>query len=34
MRGIVLYMAVEDFGIMPVEPKVSGTPVLVNEIGC
>jgi len=31
--ALFVYMAVEDFGIMPVEAMGSGTPVLVNEIG-
>lgn len=30
---LFVYMAVEDFGIMPVEAMACGTPVLVNEIG-
>jgi glycosyltransferase involved in cell wall biosynthesis len=34
-RGAALfvYMAIEDFGIMPVEAMACGTPVLVNEVG-
>jgi len=31
--ALFVYMAVEDFGIMPVEAMACGTPVLVNEIG-
>jgi glycosyltransferase involved in cell wall biosynthesis len=30
---LFVYMAIEDFGIMPVEAMACGTPVLVNEIG-
>jgi glycosyltransferase involved in cell wall biosynthesis len=30
---LFVYMAVEDFGIMPVEAMASGTPVLANDIG-
>ncbi|MGV0776989.1 glycosyltransferase [Mycolicibacterium elephantis] len=30
---LFVHMAVEDFGIMPVEAMACGTPVLVNEIG-
>lgn len=30
---LFVFMAVEDFGIMPVEAMAAGTPVLVNEIG-
>lgn len=30
---LFVYMAVEDFGIMPVEAMACGTPVLVNEVG-
>ncbi len=31
--ALYVYMAVEDFGIMPVEAMACGTPVLVNTIG-
>ncbi|MGV0881334.1 glycosyltransferase [Mycolicibacterium sp. XJ883] len=31
--ALFVYMAVEDFGIMPVEAMACGTPVLINEIG-
>lgn len=31
--ALFVYMAVEDFGIMPVEAMACGTPVLVNEFG-
>jgi glycosyltransferase involved in cell wall biosynthesis len=31
--ALFVYMAVEDFGIMPVEAMAAGTPVLVNEDG-
>jgi glycosyltransferase involved in cell wall biosynthesis len=31
--SLFVYMAVEDFGIMPVEAMACATPVLVNEIG-
>jgi glycosyltransferase involved in cell wall biosynthesis len=31
--ALFVYMAVEDFGIMPVEAMACGTPVLVNEVG-
>jgi glycosyltransferase involved in cell wall biosynthesis len=31
--ALFVYMAVEDFGIMPVEAMAAGTPTLVNEIG-
>ena len=31
--ALFVSMAVEDFGIMPVEAMASGTPVLVNEVG-
>lgn len=31
--ALFVYMAVEDFGIMPVEAMACGTPVLVNEMG-
>jgi glycosyltransferase involved in cell wall biosynthesis len=31
--ALFVYMAIEDFGIMPVEAMAAGTPVLVNEIG-
>lgn len=31
--ALFVYMAVEDFGIMPVEAMACGTPVLANEIG-
>ena len=31
--ALFVYMAVEDFGIMPVEAMACGTPVLVNQIG-
>jgi glycosyltransferase involved in cell wall biosynthesis len=31
--ALLVYMAVEDFGIMPVEAIAAGTPALVNEIG-
>jgi glycosyltransferase involved in cell wall biosynthesis len=30
---LFVFLAVEDFGIMPVEAIASGTPVLVNEVG-
>lgn len=30
---LFVFMAVEDFGIMPVEAIASGTPALVNEVG-
>jgi glycosyltransferase involved in cell wall biosynthesis len=30
---LFVYMAVEDFGIMPVEAMACGTPVLVNDLG-
>lgn len=31
--ALFVFMAVEDFGIMPVEAIAAGTPVLANEIG-
>jgi glycosyltransferase involved in cell wall biosynthesis len=31
--ALFVFMAIEDFGIMPVEAMACGTPVLVNEIG-
>jgi glycosyltransferase involved in cell wall biosynthesis len=31
--ALLVYMPIEDFGIMPVEAMACGTPVLVNEIG-
>lgn len=31
--ALFVHMAVEDFGIMPVEAMSCGTPVLVNEVG-
>lgn len=31
--AVFVYMAVEDFGIMPVEAMACGTPVLVNKVG-
>jgi glycosyltransferase involved in cell wall biosynthesis len=31
--ALFVYMAIEDFGIMPVEAMACGTPVLVNDIG-
>jgi glycosyltransferase involved in cell wall biosynthesis len=31
--ALFVYMAIEDFGIMPVEAMACGTPVLVNEVG-
>jgi glycosyltransferase involved in cell wall biosynthesis len=30
---LFVFMAVEDFGIMPVEAMAAGTPVLVNDVG-
>lgn len=30
---LFVFMAIEDFGIMPVEAMAAGTPVLVNEVG-
>jgi glycosyltransferase involved in cell wall biosynthesis len=30
---LYVFMAVEDFGIMPVEAMAAGTPVLVNHLG-
>ncbi|OBF33062.1 hypothetical protein A5724_20230 [Mycobacterium sp. ACS1612] len=31
--ALFVFMAIEDFGIMPVEAMACGTPVLVNELG-
>jgi glycosyltransferase involved in cell wall biosynthesis len=31
--ALFVFMAIEDFGIMPVEAMACGTPVLVNEVG-
>jgi glycosyltransferase involved in cell wall biosynthesis len=31
--ALFVFMAVEDFGIIPVEAMAAGTPVLVNEVG-
>jgi len=31
--ALFVYMAVEDFGIMPVEAMACGTPVIVNDVG-
>lgn len=31
--SLLVFMAIEDFGIMPVEAMALGTPVLVNEVG-
>ena len=31
--ALFVFMAVEDFGIMPVEAMAAGTPALVNEVG-
>ena len=30
---LFVFMAIEDFGIMPVEAMAAGTPVLVNTVG-
>lgn len=33
LANLYVFMAIEDFGIMPVEAMAAGTPVLVNEDG-